>query len=231
LTLLATAWPETPGSHFSQLSIGQRDAFLLTLRERLFGPRLSGVAKCPQCDERLDLTFQVADIRAPLPTTDDVAAIAAQTNQVWRVTVDDVQLQFRLPNSADLLAVVAVGDAAAIRQELLRRCVLSVEKDGTDTTAHFLANLPDDVAQALAAQMEAADPQGNVQLALDCPTCGHPWLQAFDILTYLWNEIDDWAQRTLREVHLLASAYGWNEREILDMSARRRQHYLEMVQG
>ncbi len=79
--------------------------------------------------------------------------------------------------------------------------------------------------------MEEADPQGNVQLALDCPACGHRWLQAFDILTYLWREIDDWAQRTLREVHLLASAYGWSEQAILALSARRRHMYLEMVLG
>ncbi len=38
LTLLAAAWPELPEPVFSQMSIGQRDAALLTLREQLFGP-------------------------------------------------------------------------------------------------------------------------------------------------------------------------------------------------
>ena len=45
------------------------------------------------------------------------------------------------------------------------------------------------------------------------------------------QEIHAWAKRTLREVHTLASAYGWSEREILSMSAVRRALYLEMVQS
>jgi hypothetical protein len=220
-----------PAAAFSQMSIGQRDAFLLTLREHLFGSQLTGVAKCPQCRERLELTFLVADIRAPLPDDGDAAAVLAQASQVLSLTADGYQVRFRLPNSADLLTVIPTEDAATARQSLLRRCVLSVERDGMDVMAPALADLPESLTQALVAQMEQADPQGNVQLALDCPACGHRWLQTFDILTYLWSEIEDWARRTVREVHLLASAYGWSEREILGMSARRRQAYLEMVLG
>jgi hypothetical protein len=34
----------------------------------------------------------------------------------------------------------------------------------------------------------------------------------------------------VREVHLLASAYGWRESDILAMTPWRRQLYLELVQ-
>ncbi|MCB0003126.1 MAG: phage baseplate protein [Anaerolineae bacterium] len=231
LTLLAAAWPELPEPVLSQMSIGQRDGALLTLREQLFGPLLAGLALCPHCREQLDLAFQVDDIRAPLPPADAAAGMASATQPGFHLAVDGYQVQYRLPTSADLLAVAAAGDAVAAHQALLQRCVLALQQDGVDATGPALAGLPDFVAQALAAQMEAADPQGNVQLALDCPACGHHWLQTFDILTYLWREIDDWAQRTLREVHLLASAYGWSEPAILGLSARRRHIYLEMVLG
>jgi hypothetical protein len=33
----------------------------------------------------------------------------------------------------------------------------------------------------------------------------------------------------MRDVHQLASAYGWSEHDILTMSAGRRQLYLELV--
>ncbi len=231
LTLLAAAWPELPEAVLSQMSIGQRDAALLTLREQLFGPRLAGLAACPDCREQLDIAFQVDDIRAPLPPADAAAELTPLTHLVLHLAAGAYEVQYRLPTSADLLAVAAAGDAAAARQALLRRCVLALHQDGVDAAETALADLPDFVAQAVAAQMEAADPQGNVQLALDCPACGHHWLQAFDILTYLWREIDDWAQRTLHEVHLLATAYGWSEQAILALSARRRHIYLEMVQG
>jgi len=89
--------------------------------------------------------------------------------------------------------------------------------------------LPDEVVNAVLAEMAQADPQADVQVALACPACRHHWSVAFDILAYLWSEIDDWAQRLLREIHALASGYGWSERDILALSARRRRTYLEML--
>ena len=77
--------------------------------------------------------------------------------------------------------------------------------------------------------MHEADPQADTQLSLTCPTCARVWQQAFDIVSYLWAEIGDWARRTLQEVHALATAYGWREADILAMSAQRRQWYLEMI--
>ena len=85
------------------------------------------------------------------------------------------------------------------------------------------------MTDAIAAEMEKADPQANVQLALDCADCGHRWLSGFDIVPFLWSEIDNWARRVLREVCALASAFGWREADILAMSAGRRQLYLQMI--
>jgi hypothetical protein len=229
LTLLVAAWPELPVTVFAQLSIGQRDACLLTVRERLFGPRLTGVARCAQCGERVELTFDVTDIRAPLPATDQGAEPPGSPAPALELIADEYRVRFRLPNSTDLLAIVDVTDPSAARQALLRRCILGVADDSGDVITQAPSEILAPLADVIGAAMDAADPQGNVQLALDCPACGHHWLQAFDILTYLWSEIDDWAQHILREVHLLASAYGWSEWEILALSARRRQSYLEMV--
>jgi hypothetical protein len=51
----------------------------------------------------------------------------------------------------------------------------------------------------------------------------------FDVVSYFWGEIEDWAMRLFRDVHSLAAAYGWSEREIIGMSARRRRLYLELA--
>jgi hypothetical protein len=64
---------------------------------------------------------------------------------------------------------------------------------------------------------------------MSCPACQHEWLAMFDILSFFWTEIEAWAYRTLRQVHTLASAYGWREADVLAISAWRRQRYLEMV--
>src|ERR687894_3129170 len=63
LTLLAAACPELTWDELAALSIGQRDARLLALRERTSGPRLYGFVECPRCAEHLEFDVAVADLR------------------------------------------------------------------------------------------------------------------------------------------------------------------------
>jgi hypothetical protein len=77
--------------------------------------------------------------------------------------------------------------------------------------------------------MSNADPMADIHLALNCPSCEHKWMAPFDIVAFLWREISAAARRLLREVHTLASAYGWTESEILALSPVRRRAYLEMI--
>ena len=44
-----------------------------------------------------------------------------------------------------------------------------------------------------------------------------------------WTEVQAHAAQLLRDVHLLASNYGWREAEILNLSPVRRQAYLELI--
>ena len=80
-------------------------------------------------------------------------------------------------------------------------------------------------------QMAEVDPQANLQLDLSCPACGHRWQVLFDIGSFFWSELNAWAQRLLAEVHVLASAYGWREADILNLSPSRRQFYLGLISG
>ncbi|MGN6360120.1 MAG: phage baseplate protein [Thermomicrobiales bacterium] len=216
LALLAVAWPDESPIALAELSIGERDARLLTLREWLFGPSLTSVAGCPTCGEQLELAFSVADIRAE-PASDTAR---------FQVRADGYVVDFRLPNSLDLLACAEAPDEDTARQALLTRCLTGSFHDGAATSGE---TLPAVVLDLMLDQMAAADPQADVQLALACPACGHTWQAAFDILTYLWSELHAWARRTLYDVHCLAAAYGWREADILALSPWRRQFYLGAV--
>ena len=198
------------------LSIGQRDACLLTLREWTFGAWLACVATCACCRERLELEFSAADLRLPG---------AAEPDDQHRLALDGYEITFRLPDSRDL---AALRDAASGPQTLLARCLLDIRR-GDQAVA--LATLPPAVLAEVVAQMGRADPQADVQLDLACPSCGHRWLAPFDIVAFFWREIEVWAGRTLRDVHTLASAYGWHEADILALTPQRRQIYLELVRG
>ena len=212
--LLALA---APAADRDRLSIGRRDQALLELRERIFGPRLTGLAQCPGCAREVELDFTVADIRAP-------AAGDAAEPQTLRS--DGYEVRFRLPTGEDLAAVGAIADPPGRRSALLGRCVTGVRLRGEPAAG---AALPDAVAAAISERMAELDPQGDIRLELRCPDCGHRWQAPLDVVAYLWSEIHAWAARMLRDVHALAAAYGWREADILAMGPARRSAYLELV--
>lgn len=219
LALLGAACPDVSQEALANWSVGRRDSRLLTLRESMFGSRVACVASCPECGECLDLDFRVTDVRAePKEPPAEILAVEAAAFAV----------RFRPPNSDDFLAIGVDLDVAAARSILLSRCVLEIEREGE---AWFVDQLPQIVVEAISARMSESDPQADVQLRLVCPACGHDWLAAFDISSFLSSEIDAWAQRTLREVHALALAYGWREADILALSAQRRCSYLDLIGG
>lgn len=217
LTLLARAWPERSWDEWARATIGERDRYLLKLREELFGPSLEAVAICPACGERLELAFKTGDLSTPAR---DSASIA----EGRQLQTEGYEVKFRLPTSADLLEIASVP-AADARANLLERCI-AAESNGEPVRP---VSLPDRVMNALLESMAEADPQAEVRIFLDCPSCLHRWSMVFDVLSYLWGEIEDWARRLMLDVHVLASAYGWSEREIIGMSSRRRRIYLEMA--
>ena len=90
--------------------------------------------------------------------------------------------------------------------------LLSARHDGIELPVDLL---PGSVVEAVEAAMARADPIGDLRLDLTCPACGHNELVALDVAGYVWAEVDAWARRLLEEVHVLASAYGWSEGQIV----------------
>lgn len=219
LTLLNVSCPEIPIETLANLKIGLRDAFLLTMRERTFGSQMACLMTCPDCGERLELIFNVKDIRIG-PESD--------ASDVFALSLSDYEVHFRLPNSWDLVSIDDGEDINTAGDLLLERCILSARHEGEELS---FDHLPSEILDAIVERMEEADPQGDIQFFLKCVVCGHQWKETFDIVSFFWTEIDAWARRILCEVHTLASAYGWHEDDILSMGPYKRQIYLEMVGG
>jgi hypothetical protein len=142
-------------------------------------------------------------------------------------------VEFRLPTVADLAAVGTAAGAAAdpdeARRLLLARCTVSAVRAGQPVPAERLASmLPERVRQRLAETAARADPAADVTLNVGCPECGEATVAELDITSYLWTELDTWARDLMLDVHLLATAYGWSEPEILALSPLRRRYYLEL---
>lgn len=218
LILLAAACPEKTWDELVTLSVGRRDALLLTLRELTFGPELNCFTKCPQCGESLEFAVDAAELHAADP--------GEPTEPQFALDVEGVAVRARLPNSLDLAAVARCDDVSAARDILVQRCVLGAQQGEAEVPVE---DLPEAVATELAAQMVEHDPLSEVQFDLRCPECEHHWSVMLDVVSFFWVEISAQAERLLREVAALARRYGWREADILAMSARRRQLYLEMV--
>jgi hypothetical protein len=218
LGLLAAGSPGTPLDELAGLTIGQRNARLLDLRERTFGGDLVAVAECPSCGGRVEAAFHPSAIRAG-----DVVRPEVCTCDVRGHTIE-----FRLPDTRDLEACGDLEAVDAARDALLRRLVLRVVRDGEPLGPDAL---PEDVIAALAAEMDRVDPNADIRLAFACPHCAGGFEAGFDIGSFFWDELEAWVARMLADVHQLASAYGWSERDILEMSAWRRQAYLRLLAG
>lgn len=194
--------------------VGRRDRDLFALRRTLFGERLNGRLSCQNCDTEQEFDFDVANVlRGEVAGTDDLWVEAGE----WRVSV-------RLPTSGDLLAAAAAGPQEA-RHVLLTRCALAVQRHGRPVDGE----LPTEVQARMAAAISAADSGADVRLSMRCVECGYLNSATVDIVSYLWAELDAWARGIMLDVHLLASAYGWNETEVLALSPTRRRYYLELA--
>ena len=217
LTILSAAAPESCATDLARMSIGRRDASLLRVREWAFGSELAMMAACPRCHRELETAMTVADLCMPIESASDSETSPA---------IGDYRFRCRAPNTDDLAACVGL-DMAMSRRTLFTRCVL----DSTLADAPVAADkLPAEIIDEVIERIAEAD-RADIRIDLTCPDCDYRWDELFDIVSYFWTEIDAWARRILREVHILASVYGWRESDILALGPVRRQIYLAMAEA
>jgi hypothetical protein len=222
LTLLALAHPEKGREALARLTIGQRNALLVAVREQTFGAAMSAYVECASCGTRLELTLSTRELGL-LATPDDTRPEVVVTDGSGE---DEWRLSSRVPTTEDLRSALAAGGTDEPREILLDRCVLETSRGGRQ--ARWKAAPPALLAR-LIERMAEVDSQATVQLRLGCPGCGVEDERELDIAAFLWTEVASEARRLMREVASLARAFAWRETDILAMSARRRHAYLELV--
>jgi hypothetical protein len=215
LLLVRLAAPALPDDRLAALSVGERDGLLLDLFERLFGRHAPALADCPTCGEAIEFAVPLDAIRVPPPPG---------RPECFTLVQDGHEVAYRLPRAGDLAALGARGgiESQDAARALVSQCVLAAPElnDG----------LGEALEAAIAAAVVEADPQAVVTLDLNCPSCATRWQAPFDILEFLWCRVDWFARGLLREVHVLASHYGWSEHDIVALTPGRRRHYIEMIE-
>ena len=207
--LCARARPELPVEAIADLPLGEVSTGLLELRAAWFGDRIQAHVDCRHCGERLGLTVAVPDLVRP--RAGRVARDAAAAG-----------VGCRPPCLRDLAAVARERDPSRAARQLLARCRL-------DAAAGDPADLPDAALRAIEDALEEADPNADLAFDVSCEACGRSGTAQLDAGELLWDEVDAGARALLADVHLLAGAYGWSEREILALRPERRASYVSMV--
>jgi len=204
LLLFAAAAPDVNPETLADRTLGERNAALLRLRQKLFGDELKCCVECSECGEKLEFSLNASTL---LKRADAKTSGPAQVEVAGK--------RVRLPTSRDLACIAAEQDEASATLKLLQR--LSGSEEALAAA--------DEISRAL----DEADPCMDFAIEFTCPECAHAWGASFDVPAYLWEEIDARARRLLDEIHVLARTYNWGERQILQLSETRRRAYLERV--
>ena len=205
--LYACARPELPEEAIGDLRLGEINVRLLELRAAWFGDRIHAHVDCEHCGERLGLTVAVHDLLRPREESGPGEVIAGG-------------MRCRPPSLRDLAAIERERDPECAANRLLTHCLLE-ESDGIALDETALREVEDAI--------EATDPNADFAFEVRCEACGHSGTAQLDPGELLWDEVSAHARVLLGEVHQLACAYGWSERDILALSPERRASYLSMV--
>jgi hypothetical protein len=193
--------------------LGRRNRALAQLHGAAFGGALCGWTRCPECGEQLEFKFDGHSVAN--------AELEPESEEGRLVTVGGER--FRLPTSRDLAAAAQGESEAAATRRLLRACRVGPQPAAADWN--------EEEVRAIEERLAEADPLAEILLRFDCPACSASFNESLDIGDFVWAKIESQAKRILREVHLLASAYGWSESQILALSPARRSAYLDMVRA
>ena len=184
------------GSDVASLSIGAHDRLLAAVFDTLYGDRIEARTQCRACAQPLEISLSLVELVDAPP---DVEVVLTGPDREGIFTLPDGR-RIRPPTVADLDRAVQSGDP-----DLLRRCCV-------------VAGDPDVAVEILEAALETAAPTLARDVAAACPHCGVAHTVRFDLAAFLVASLARERPFLLRELHLLARAYGWSKTEILSLS-------------
>ena len=212
----ASTGSEHAANDVASLPVGARDRLILLYRAQLFGARMDGRDRCPQCGETVTFVLD----------SQELAASGSVSQQRTVVHCNGYTVTCRPPCSTDVLAAEQASTAQEARRVLLAATVLHAQQHARAVDP---AELPGEVINAIGRALAEADQLAEISFGLSCDTCGATWDTLFDVADFVWQELRDWGRRLQLDVHQLGTAYGWSEAETLAVPARRRAVYLKLA--
>lgn len=194
--------------------VGSRTAALLALVALTEDtPQLALNARCASagCSEMFGFDLPLQALAAQGAADDGPLAVELGEGRSVRL---------RRPTGADLRDWHA-------RRPVTRADAVQAMLDSLLIEGHAAAQDEARLSQAVA----ALDPLVNFSAQCHCPACGTPAEVSVDLEALALGRLHARQQGLLREVHALASRYGWSEEQVLAVPPARRAHYLALIDG
>lgn len=218
LIVLAPALPQAGPGELAAMTVGERNARLLELRQNMVGPVMHALVKCPICGQPLEFEQRTDEL---------LEGYRPPAAREFAFSSGDFSARYRLLTSDDLAHAASRGDEPHARQSLIDRALLETLREGAPVA---VSDLPAEIFDLLVKDMSDSDPLAHVEIPLACAACEHVWAAALEIVSFFWVELERKAKQVLEDVVTLARSYGWSEAAILSMEPARRQFYLEAIE-
>jgi hypothetical protein len=208
--VLAAQIAGVPASQAADLPLGERNRVLARLYREHFGGELEGFTQCTECGEKLEFNFDLQQVADAPPLKSGHLVVVGR----WT---------FHLPTSRALAMALNGGEEASAGHRLLAHCLAEPSDAASGWSEEEMAAIEEKLAEA--------DSLAEIQIGFKCPECGAEFEDTLDLGSFLWPEVEGTARQLFDDIHLLASAYGWTEDEVLRLSSMRREAYVRRVLG
>ncbi|MCP3911596.1 MAG: hypothetical protein GY713_11635 [Actinomycetia bacterium] len=203
----------------ADLATPDRDRVFAALLDRLVGDRIESTVRCRSCGELFELSFSLAALlehRGGFVPTDVVAVSPGR----WALD----GTTFRFPTGHDEQRARDTDNPAV---ELRARCLGFADPSGDTAPADTPgdAAVPTRVEEAMAAMA----PVLATEIGGECPECGETHAVTFDVQQYTTTLVRLGREQLLRDIHVIASAYGWSRTEILELDRAERRVYSDLI--
>ncbi|OCR24177.1 hypothetical protein AFK24_15595 [Pseudomonas syringae] len=182
------------------LTLGDRELLFRAIFSSTFSPKVASGRPCPgDCGETIEFDLDLS-IAPEMPP---------EPGPIHHLEFMGLQATCRLLTGADLEEAAGTDDPVS---SLCHACT------GNDA-------LPCDV---LAQELTRLDPNAETVINLTCAACGHEtqvYLDGFELIRHALATEGG----IFRQIHILASAYGWREQDILAIPRARRRRYCALA--
>lgn len=200
-----------------QWTLKKRLQGLLAVYGVTFGDELVVDARCTHDDCGEWLQFPLS-----MPA---FVETAGDDDSIIHAPDDKTRLRLRLPTGVDQLLWLEQRPVRTLFGSMAATLVLEVNQGAPGPDFY----VPEQWLSGLEALLEQHDPLTALQIDTVCACCGREFSIALDLERQILARFARLQQSLLEEVHMLASAYHWSERDIMDLTPVRRQWYLQKL--